>query len=163
MGVPRPRPPHRQRLDIERFSLVRAIWLISGAAVSLTVVAGVLMRIANPEEFDDYGEGLWFSVVTVGTVGYGDLVPTNWPGRFIAALVILFSMALFPVLAGLASAALVARNERRRDAERAREDAARHDDLVARYDALMARLASLESRLDDPARDGGGEPPAGGP
>jgi voltage-gated potassium channel len=155
-----PRLPGRPH-DLESFTLLRAVVLIVLVATALTVVSGLLVRIANPAAFEDYGEGLWFSVVTVATVGFGDVVPTNASGKLITILVMLFSMALFPVLAGLASAALVARNQRRVDAARLAETDARHAELLARHEHLLERLAALEDRLIP--LDGGGapEPPAG--
>jgi ABC-type amino acid transport substrate-binding protein len=47
-------------------------------------------------------EGLWWTIVTITTVGYGDLYPRNPAGRLIAAMVIVTGILLF----GLATASL---------------------------------------------------------
>ena len=47
------------------------------------------MRVTDAREFPNIGDGLWWAVQTVTTVGYGDRVPTSPGGRLIAALVML--------------------------------------------------------------------------
>jgi len=39
-----------------------------------------------------WGEALWFCVVTLSTVGYGDLYPVTWAGRLVTAIFILFTV-----------------------------------------------------------------------
>lgn len=61
------------------------------AAVIVAAAAGVALlaeRGANPR-MDSYWEALWWAVVTLTTVGYGDLVPVTTAGK-LAAVVIMF-------------------------------------------------------------------------
>ena len=46
------------------------------------------------------GDALWWGVVTVSTVGYGDLYPVTDGGRFMASLLILAGVGLFTTLSG---------------------------------------------------------------
>ena len=41
----------------------------------MIVGAAILERIVEPETFTSMGVALWWAVSTVGTVGYGDIVP----------------------------------------------------------------------------------------
>ncbi len=45
-------------------------------------------------------QSLWFCVVTMSTVGYGDVTPIRWLGRIAAALVILLGVTAFGVIFG---------------------------------------------------------------
>lgn len=45
-------------------------------------------------------ESIWFSVVTMSTVGYGDISPKNWLGRVSAILLILTGVTAFGVIFG---------------------------------------------------------------
>ena len=47
------------------------------------------MTRIDHQNFSTLGMGLWLSVQTVTTVGYGDHVPTNVTGRIAAAFVML--------------------------------------------------------------------------
>ena len=48
----------------------------------------------------NWKDGLWYSVVTLTTVGYGDLVPATSNGRVVGTIFILFSMGLYGLLIG---------------------------------------------------------------
>ncbi|SCF37266.1 voltage-gated potassium channel [Micromonospora purpureochromogenes] len=51
----------------------------------MIVVAGVIYgQVENASAAD----AVWWAVVTASTVGYGDISPTTWAGRFLAALLI---------------------------------------------------------------------------
>jgi len=67
--------------------------LIGWVALLITIVAHVIWLIErgrNPEFPEDYlrgvGEGLWWTVVTVVTVGYGDRTPKRLLGRVVATI-----------------------------------------------------------------------------
>lgn len=50
--------------------------------------------------FQSYGDALWWAIVTVTTVGYGDFVPKTLPGRAVAVLLMVFGIALISMLTG---------------------------------------------------------------
>ena len=50
----------------------------------------------NPGEFGTIWHALYFSIVTLSTVGYGDITPLSAPGRAITVLMILSGIALIP-------------------------------------------------------------------
>ena len=68
-------------------------------------------RGANPA-FEDYGDGFWWALVTVTTVGYGDKFPITGPGRLVATGVILSGIGLVGLFLGKISAILVERRIR---------------------------------------------------
>jgi voltage-gated potassium channel len=51
----------------------------------LIVVSGVIYSVV---EHKSAGDSVWWAVVTASTVGYGDISPTTWQGRTVAALLI---------------------------------------------------------------------------
>jgi len=57
-------------------------------------------RVANPD-INDLGSAMYFSIVTLTTVGFGDVVPVTLLGRLITILMILVSIALVPWQLGL--------------------------------------------------------------
>ena len=48
------------------------------ATVFLVVIAGAVEAEVGDDEFTSFWDGVWWAVVTVTTVGYGDLYPTAW-------------------------------------------------------------------------------------
>ncbi|MFH9348005.1 ion transporter [Kitasatospora sp. NPDC017646] len=53
----------------------------------------------NPE-FATVGDALWWGIVTLTTVGYGDIVPETLTGRWVAAAIMVTGIAVLGVLAG---------------------------------------------------------------
>jgi ABC-type amino acid transport substrate-binding protein len=99
---------------LENFLSIDFLTVILLLFASMLVVGGLIWvfeRRANPDQFPDstmhgIGAGLWWAVVTLTTVGYGDKAPTTVPGRILAvvwmfsALIIVasFTAALTSVL-----------------------------------------------------------------
>jgi voltage-gated potassium channel len=52
----------------------------------------------NAGEFDSVWDGIWWAIVTVTTVGYGDLYPVTVQGRLIGIFVMLLGIGFLSVL-----------------------------------------------------------------
>ncbi len=90
----------------------------------LLFMASVLMylaeREAQPEGFSSIPAAMWWGMVTLTTVGYGDLAPATAIGRILGAVVALFGIGLFALPAGILGSAFVDELEARRSAKQAR-------------------------------------------
>ena len=69
-------------------------------AVSTILAGGLAIEIAEPETFPSLTDALWWSMVTVSTVGYGDVVPQSVVGRAVATVLIIFGIGIFGYVAG---------------------------------------------------------------
>ncbi|KAG8191571.1 hypothetical protein JTE90_021175 [Oedothorax gibbosus] len=56
---------------------------------------------SNSEHFSNFADALWWGVITLCTVGYGDTVPITWPGKLIAAFCALLGISFFALPAGI--------------------------------------------------------------
>ena len=85
--------------------------------IFLSIIAGGLIWFLEHKKNPDFpeqmvpgvGQGIWFSIVTLGTFGYGDVTPRTVPGRMVAAVWMAFS---FFVLGDFISTMTAARQER---------------------------------------------------
>ena len=80
-----------------------------GTAIVI-VIAGFIMAALDPG-ITTPEEGVWWALVTVTTVGYGDVVPTTTIGRFFASLLIFVGLGLLSLLTATIAAALISRQE----------------------------------------------------
>jgi voltage-gated potassium channel len=101
----------------DRLTLIRAVSTVLVIALVLVLVAGALERIVEPDTFTSLGLAYWWAVTTVTTVGYGDVVPQDPPGRIVAAILMLTGLALIPTLTSVIVSTLISK-QRREEQER---------------------------------------------
>ena len=81
-----------------------------GGLLLVLVIAAALMYFAEskaqPEKFSSIPAAMWWSMVTLTTVGYGDVVPMTPAGRVLAAVIAVLGIGLFALPAGILSAGL---------------------------------------------------------
>ncbi len=72
------------------------------ALFSLVILSSTLIyyaeKGANGEVYSSIPKAMWWSIVTITTVGYGDMFPITLWGRVVAAATMLFGLALFGLL-----------------------------------------------------------------
>ncbi|XP_066150842.1 potassium voltage-gated channel subfamily KQT member 1-like [Euwallacea fornicatus] len=55
----------------------------------------------NTGAFSNYADALWWGVITVTTIGYGDTVPRTWMGKIVASGFSVFAISFFALPAGI--------------------------------------------------------------
>ena len=123
----------------ERLTLVRAVTTIIVVAVLLVLVAGLLVRIVEPETFHSIGLAYWWAVTTVTTVGYGDVVPESPTGRVVAAMLMLTGLALIPTLTSVIVSTLLYKT-RRSEQDRIERLEQEQATVLARIEERLARI-----------------------
>jgi voltage-gated potassium channel len=118
----------------------RAGWAIATATAVVTVACGIVIRIVDPADFDTVGQGMWWAVQTVTTVGYGDVVPKHTGGRLVGAVLMLTGIGFLTVVTAVVTAAFL-------ETVRRRMGDLEQTELLAKLDDVSARLQALESSL----------------
>ena len=97
----------------------RSELVITLVAVSvLLVISSTLMyyaeRDAQPAHFSSVPAAMWWSIETLTTIGYGDMIPQTATGKFINSLIALLGIGLFALPAGILGSGFVEELQRRR-------------------------------------------------
>ncbi len=115
-------------------------------------LATVAERSPQGGNIHNFGQGLWWAVVTVTTVGYGDHYPVTALGQGVAVVLMLVGIGLIGILTATVASYFVgqdlARDKTERDLMRTElEDArAERQNLALKLDAVQAQLTELLSR-----------------
>jgi len=82
------------------------ILVFLGTVLVLVVIVGSAMYlIEGPEHgFDSIPHAMYWAIVTMTTVGYGDLVPQTTAGRFLAAAVMIMGYSIIAIPTGIVTA-----------------------------------------------------------
>ena len=95
-------------LKASRFKI--AVFLITVMSIAV-VIGSMIYLIEGPENgFTSIPRGLYWSIVTLTTVGYGDVTPQTGLGQALAAILMVLGYALIAVPTGLFSAEFVQQN-----------------------------------------------------
>ena len=125
----------RVQRAIERLTIFRAVRMVALVALSLAFVAAVLEWLVDPA-MGDFADALWWAIVTVTTVGYGDVIPTSTSGRVIASFLMVAGVSAIPITTSLVVSVFVSRLQREQHAQ----DADERKELVARLERIEALL-----------------------
>jgi voltage-gated potassium channel len=102
-------------------TVLKSEWRALAAAllvmlVLLVISSGImylLERHAQPTVFTSIPRALWWGIVTMATVGYGDMTPVTGIGRLFGGMVMLLGIAMFAVPAGILATGFAAEIRRR--------------------------------------------------
>lgn len=95
----------RQASTRPRDSMVASIpWIIASIGVLMMIIMGAAVlsveRFAPGANIKTPSDALWWALVTVTTIGYGDRYPVTNEGRLLAAVLIVFGIGLLASLTG---------------------------------------------------------------
>lgn len=85
--------------------------------IAIVVILGSIMYLIESEEngFANIPESIYWAIVTITTVGYGDIAPATPAGKFIASLIMLIGYGIIAVPTGIITTeiALMARSTKK--------------------------------------------------
>jgi len=109
-------PAMRSLLDViyrERRALFGCLVITAG----VTLVAASLMHLVEgriqPDKLGTIPDAMWWAIVTIGTIGYGDVVPVTVLGKFIAAGTIFLGVMMLALPVGIIATAFSEQIHRR--------------------------------------------------
>ena len=101
-------------------SLLSALGVIYGSAVAIYYAE----RTHDPEHFGSVVRALWWSVVTLTTVGYGDVYPQTSIGKALAGVIAILGVGIIALPSGIIAGAFMDRlqAERQRKSEQSLDE-----------------------------------------
>jgi voltage-gated potassium channel len=116
----------REKARVLGASLFMVFLLLMVAATATYLVE----HEVQPDDFGSIPAAMWWSIVTVTTVGYGDVVPVTATGKILGSLLGFIGVAMVALPAGILSAGFSDAMDRRRNSLRRELELALSDNVV---------------------------------
>jgi voltage-gated potassium channel Kch len=87
----------------ERKPLMAALYLMLLLTFTLSTLMYFVERNANPEGFQSIPHAMWWSVVTLATLGYGDVIPVTPLGKILGGIAAIMGFGMFALPAGISA------------------------------------------------------------
>ena len=129
----RNRGSRSQQVTTSVVTLAFATWFVAGLAVTEAE------RQVDGANIQGVGDGWWWAITTMATVGYGDTYPVSTQGRIVGTALMIMGVALLGTIT-----ASIASNFNSTDSE----DSSNGTPSASEVDDLKKRIAELESKLE---------------
>lgn len=101
-------------LHAERRTLFGCVVILTGAVLLFASLLYAIEHNVQPDKFGTIPQAMWWAIVTLGTVGYGDVVPVTPLGKIVSVFTIVVGFAMIALPVAIISSAF-AEEVRRRD------------------------------------------------
>ena len=123
---------------IETIFNSRRLRTILLALVSFICIFGYLFYVTEPQ-IKTFGDGIWWALVTITTVGYGDITPLTTTGRIVAAGLMFIGLGLIATVTAIVSAKFIANYV----------DHHTNDDVLEKLEELESEIEKLKALEED--------------
>lgn len=110
-------PAMRSLLDVlyaERRALVGCFFILLSASLLIATLMHLIESEAQPDRFGTIPDAMWWAIVTLATIGYGDVIPVTALGRVVASGAIFLGLVMIALPVGIVATAF-ANDIHRRD------------------------------------------------
>ena len=100
-------------LEAERKALAASAVILLGLVLIAASAMHLVEHSAQPDKFGSIPDAMWWAVVTLTTVGYGDVVPITLAGRVVAGFTMVMGMMMLALPIGIVATAFAEEIHRR--------------------------------------------------
>ena len=114
----------------------RRLRTILAALIFFIFLFGYLFYVSEPD-VRNLGDGIWWALVTITTVGYGDITPVTTLGRVVASSLMLLGLGLIATIRAIVSAKFIQNFV----------DHHTNDDVLEKLDEMQLELDDIKKKL----------------
>jgi voltage-gated potassium channel len=85
----------------ERHALLATLLILAGVMLSMATLMHLVEGAAQPDRFGTIPDAMWWAIITLTTVGYGDVVPITPLGKVVAGVTAVMGIAMLALPVGI--------------------------------------------------------------
>jgi len=146
-GIHSSRNLYRQLLNNRREATFASIIFLLVMLLFLGSSMMLFIESKSPDaNIQNGADALWWALVTISTVGYGDHYPVTDAGKILAAALIVCGVGVFGMISGLVTSFLTSPTSMQNERSERKEHMIR--ELLDKQDLILKRLDELEKRSE---------------
>ena len=91
----------QEAITVERRALLACLVILCGLMIVAAAAMHMVEATAQPDKFGSIPEAMWWAIITLTTVGYGDAVPITPLGKVVASITALFGLVMLALPVGI--------------------------------------------------------------
>ena len=137
---------------IERVFNSRRLRTILGVLIICIISFGYVFYLAEPQ-IKTIEDGIWWALVTITTVGYGDIAPLTTLGRLVAGTLMFVGLGLIATVTAIVSAKFIANYVDHHTNDDVLEKLEELEDEIEKIEEIesnvVGKLKELEEEIDE--------------
>ena len=137
---------------IERVFNSRRLRTILGVLIICIISFGYVFYLAEPQ-IKTIEDGIWWALVTITTVGYGDIAPLTTLGRLVAGTLMFVGLGLIATVTAIVSAKFIANYVDHHTNDDVLEKLEELEDEIEKIEEIesnvIGKLKELEEEIDE--------------
>jgi voltage-gated potassium channel len=129
----------------ERRAFIASFYVLGVVLVLASTLLHLVEHNAQPEYFGSIPDAMWWGVITLTTVGYGDVSPVTPLGKLLGGLVAILGVCTVALLTGILASSFSVQMARRKREFQAQVTAALSDGVLT--DAELSFLTTLQDEM----------------
>ena len=115
----------------------------------IVIILGTLMYIIEGQQngFDNIPKSIYWAVVTLTTVGYGDVVPITILGKTVAVFIMMLGYAIIAVPTGIVSSELTKNRKNKEQLKNQDEILEKENEIISKETEILKKLDALEEKI----------------
>ncbi len=117
----------------------------------IVVILGTVMYVVEGQQngFENIPKSIYWAVVTLTTVGYGDVVPITTLGKTISVFIMMLGYAIIAVPTGIVSSEFTKNRKEKKQLENQDSILEKEEEIISKETEILDKLNSLEKKIEN--------------
>ena len=142
------RSGHKMQIALRSSRPKMIVFILSVSLI--VIILGTLMYIVEGQRngFENITQSIYWAIVTLTTVGYGDVVPISSLGKIISVIIMLLGYAIIAVPTGIVSAEIIKNKDSKKQTQNQDAIIEKENQILSKEDEILKRIKILEEKID---------------